>query len=118
MRAAVLNSPAGYLEKLKPLPQGTTLSERAGKESLDFVQVFASQRADLDKQIRQAAKALKPEGLLWVSYKKGGQKAGTDLNRDLLWKAMEKHGFTGVTLVALDEDWSAMRFRRPDQVGK
>jgi hypothetical protein len=31
---------------------------------------------------------------------------------------MEKHGLTGVTLVALDETWSAMRFRRPDQVGK
>ena len=34
-----------------------------------------------------------------------------DYNRDTGNALMEKHGFTGVSLVALDEDWSAMRFK-------
>jgi len=37
---------------------------------------------------------------------------GTDLNRDVLWKhLLEKHRVQGVRQIALDEVWSAMRFR-------
>ncbi|MEO7034832.1 MAG: hypothetical protein ABI548_13065 [Polyangiaceae bacterium] len=33
------------------------------------------------------------------------------MNRDSLHALMAKHGFDGVSLVALDADWSAMRFK-------
>jgi hypothetical protein len=36
----------------------------------------------------------------------------------VLWKATEKNGLVGVTLVAIDDTWSAMRFRPPDRVGR
>ena len=35
----------------------------------------------------------------------------TDLNRDILWRHMQKKGLSGVRQVAIDEVWSAMRFR-------
>ena len=38
--------------------------------------------------------------------------ADTDLNRDTLWPLLEKKGFEGVRLVALDDTGSAMMFRR------
>jgi hypothetical protein len=42
---------------------------------------------------------------------KGGKRAGTDLNRDILWSLVEQHGWAGVRLVAIDDTWSSMRFR-------
>ena len=50
-------------------------------------------------------------------YPKGGAKAGTDLNRDVLWQLVGPRGWTGVSLVAIDDTWSAMRFRPSDKVG-
>jgi len=35
-----------------------------------------------------------------------------DINRDTGHARMKTHGFDGVSLVALDADWSAMRFKR------
>jgi hypothetical protein len=96
----------------------TIAPDAAGEDqSLDFVQVFVRDSAELERLAPSAIAALKPDGLLWVCYPKGGSKAGTDLNRDVLWKLMEDRGFAGVTLVAIDSEWSAMRFRPPDRVG-
>jgi len=60
---------------------------------------------------------VKPGGLLWVCYPKGGRKAGTDLNRDMLWELMSRDGLAGVTLVAIDDTWSCMRSRPTAEVG-
>ena len=86
-------------------------------EDLDFVQVFVRDSAELARLGPAALGAVKPDGLLWICYPKGGRKAGTDLNRDILWKLMEERGLAGVTLVAVDESWSAMRFRPSGRVG-
>jgi hypothetical protein len=61
---------------------------------------------------------LKADGIFWVSYPKGRSKVRTDLNRDILWKLMDKYGLAGVALISINEVWSAMRFRPADKVGK
>lgn len=61
---------------------------------------------------------LKPDGMFWISYPKQTSKVKTDLNRDILWKLMEKHGLAGVAMISIDNVWSAMRFRPADKVGK
>src|SRR5438067_2939738 len=82
-----------------------------GPKSAGLILVYAAKRADLAKHLPGAVKALADEARLWVAYPKAG-KLGTDLNRDTLWPLLEKKGFEGVRLVALDETWSAMMFRR------
>jgi hypothetical protein len=76
-----------------------------------LVLLYAANRAALEKQLASAVKALGPDARLWVAYPKAG-KLDTDLNRDTLWPLLEKKGFEGVRLVALDDTWSAMMFRR------
>ena len=116
-RVAVMDSPAGYLDLLRPLPEGAELVD-SPQESVDVVQVFVRDAAELERAAPAAIRAMKPDGLLWVCYPKGGQKAGTDLHRDVLWDLMDKlTGLVGVSLVAVDEKWSAMRFRAADKVG-
>ena len=53
--------------------------------------------------------------MVWFAYPKGTSKRYTStINRDSGWKAMGAAGFEPVRMVAIDEDWSAVRFRRAD----
>jgi hypothetical protein len=113
---ALVNAPPGYAERLEPLPAGASVSEVLSA-GLDFVLLFAASLAELELHAASAASAVRPGGLLWVGYRKGGRRVGTDLNRDLLWRAMARYGQSGVTLVSIDETWSAMRFRPESEVG-
>ena len=113
-RIAIVNPPAGYAERLQPLPDDAELVEI--QPGLDVVQVFVQDREALDRAAA-VLRSVRDGGLLWVCYPKGGRKAGTDLNRDLLWEALGTVGLTGVTLVSVDDTWSAMRFRPTSEVG-
>ena len=54
---------------------------------------------------------LKKCNMLWIAYPKGGSGVKSDLNRDILWKILEPHGFRPVRQVAVDTTWSALRFK-------
>jgi len=83
----------------------TTTSHKA-----DGVIAFAKTLAEVDRTCGPAVKAAQEDRLSWIAYPKAGQ-LGTDLNRDILWKHLQKHGIQGVRQIALDSVWSAMRFR-------
>lgn len=116
-KVALVNPPSGYADRLAPLPEGATVAKRLGRD-LDMVQVFVKDAAELNRVVERSVAAVKPGGLLWICYLKGGKRAGTDLNRDILWAAMELRNLVGVTLVSVDDAWSAMRFRPIEDVGK
>ena len=77
----------------------------------DFILAFITSKAQIESGIGRVEKSLAPNGLLWIAYPKA-KALQTDLNRDILHAAMKAHGFDGVSLVALDGTWSAMRFKR------
>ncbi len=116
-RIAVINPPLKYMENLGPLPEGAECTSALAGQ-FDFVHLFANNKAELEKLIPQALKVLKQDGLFWISYPKQSSKVKTDLNRDILWKLVEKHGFDGVSLISINDVWSAMRFRAHEAVGK
>ena len=110
----LLNAPDGYAQSLDPLPEGARLLAGQGEEA-DVVLLFVRDSADLARHAETALRAAKREGVMWICYLKGGARAGTDLNRDILHEAVERtYGWTGVSLVAVDDRWSAMRFRLKD----
>jgi hypothetical protein len=113
----VVNAPLGYAEGLSPLPDGARVVGKP-EGQVDFVPVFVRSAMDVRELVPKANRSLKPRGLLWVSYPKGSSKIKTDLNRDKLWTEMGEFGLVGVTLVSLDDTWSAFRFRPSAEVGK
>lgn len=113
----VLNGPGDYREILESVPEGVVISEEPNGE-LDFVHLFASNRADLDRYIDVALDAVTYDGLLWVSYPKGSSKVETDINRDSIWELLKEKGIRPVTQVSVDSTWSALRFRPAEMVGK
>lgn len=109
---ALVNAPSHYAGVLAPLPEGVEVTDGLGRP-VNAVHLFVNNMAELDRLVVPVLGALPPDGLLWIAYRKGGVKAGTDINRDILRKVMETmHGWRATTLVAIDEVWSAMRFRR------
>jgi hypothetical protein len=116
-KALVFNPPAGYVDGLKPLPEGVELVAKPSA-LLDFVHLFVKDKAGLGMFVPQVLRYLRDDGIFWISYPKGSAKVKTDLNRDILWKLMEKRGFEGVAMISIDETWSAMRFRPEGLVGK
>ncbi len=109
-RAAVVGAPEQYLAELEPLPQGVDLSTRLAGP-LDWLQLFVRTRAELAKLAPKAAAALKPEGLLWISFPKGSSGIQTDLSRDKGWEALEGTNLKWITLVSLNPTWSAFSLR-------
>lgn len=101
-KVAVLGSPRGFR-----LEVPTTSRVAAADAALLFVE----DRAALAGALRHV-KALAPEAVLWFAYPKTTSGVRTDLTRDLGWDALERLGYAAVTQVAVDETWSALRFRK------
>ncbi|HUY74826.1 MAG TPA: hypothetical protein VMW11_09970 [Candidatus Dormibacteraeota bacterium] len=118
-RVVVLNAPEGYVAQLHPGPSDVrTLLEQ--QEVCDVVQLFVRDAEELRRFGREAVKALKPNGLLWITYPSGGQGGGaTDLpatawwmRRDVLGELTSETGYKPVAFVAIDDQWTAVRFKR------
>jgi hypothetical protein len=74
------------------------------------VLVFVTRVADIERVGTPMVEAAKADRIAWAAYPKAGQ-LGTDLNRDILAKELQKRGAQPVRQVALDDVWSALRFR-------
>jgi len=109
-RAAVVNAPEGYLSALRPLPDGVELLDHV-EGQVDWAQLFVKDKSELDRMAPQVIAALKPESLLWISYPKGTSKIQTDLTRDKGWDTIQQAGLKWITLISVDETWSAFALR-------
>jgi hypothetical protein len=120
-RVAILNAPQGYLESLAPAPADVRTELQAADE-LDAVQLFVNGVDELRDLGPTAIRAVKEGGLLWITYPKGGKTPGvTDLpatplwvKRDVLGELTNQTGYKPVAFVKIDEDWTALRFKRTD----
>jgi hypothetical protein len=79
-------------------------------EAADVVVAFVRSKAELATVAVPAIDAARRDKLAWIAYPKAG-KLGTDLNRDLLSAALAAEGVQPVRQIAIDEVWSALRFR-------
>jgi hypothetical protein len=79
-------------------------------DAADVVVAFVRTLADLDTLAVPALDAARQDRLAWIAYPKAGQ-LGTDLNRDRLAAALAGRGVQPVRQVAIDDVWSALRFR-------
>ncbi|MGC1566314.1 MAG: hypothetical protein WA794_09915 [Trebonia sp.] len=77
-------------------------------EAADVVVAFVRSKAE--PVAVPAIDAARRDKLAWIAYPKAG-KLGTDLNRDLLSAALAGEGVQPVRQIAIDEVWSALRFR-------
>jgi hypothetical protein len=114
-RLLILNAPEGYLETSGTLPEGAEIKTSA-EGSFDLVQIFLYNKADVEKLAPTGIQAVKPGGLLWFTYPKKTAKIKSDITRDTGWESVRAVGWRPVTQIAIDETWSALRFRPESEV--
>lgn len=108
---ALLNAPKGMADALAPLPDEVKVVTNI-KSQPDLVLCFVKSSADLEKSATELKETLADETVLWFAYPKVSSKAGADITRDKGWKPVFDMGFVGVASVAIDNTWSALRFKR------
>jgi hypothetical protein len=108
-KVLTLAAPKGYADLVGGLPEGAKVVK---KGAADFVHLFVADSAALDRELDGALAALGDETLFWISYPKKTSGMVSDLTRDVLWKLVEPKGWEPVTQIAIDETWSAMRFKK------
>lgn len=111
----VLNTPASFEPELAALTGVNVLRALKGVKTLSFALAFVTKQAEVDKLAATLGKRAQGDALVWFAYPKGtSKKYKCDFNRDTGWAALGELGFEPVRMVAIDADWSALRFRRAD----
>ncbi|MGL5541210.1 MAG: hypothetical protein ACRDBX_06230, partial [Erysipelotrichaceae bacterium] len=74
-------------------------------------------REQIEVTAEQVVAKLGEDGVLWYCYpKKSSKRFACAIDRDHGWERLGEHGFEPVRQVALDEEFSALRFRRVEQI--
>ena len=114
-----LNYPDSFEGELESMEQHTIVHRdlRNAGEVLDFVIAFGKTPKEAEELTRSIGPRLGQDALFWFSYPKGSSKKYTcDFNRDTGWQVMAEFDLEPVRQVAIDKDWSALRFRHVDKI--
>jgi hypothetical protein len=114
---SVFNAPASFEAELAQLRGVKVVRDPAKPKNMQFALAFATRQEELDRVAKKLAAGAPGDAVLWFAYPKGTSKRYTcDFNRDTGWDVIHGCGFDSVRQVAIDVDWSALRFRRVEYV--
>jgi hypothetical protein len=110
----VLDSPGSFEGELAALKGVEIIRDLKKAKEVTFSLAFVTTQAQVDALAPAIAKKAQGDAVVWFAYPKGtSKKYKSQINRDSGWKVMGREDFEPVRMVAIDEDWSAIRFRRP-----
>jgi hypothetical protein len=114
----ILNAPASFQPAMDEMTGLTTIQAKLGKaKDIAFTMIFVTQQKEVDQFADRIAKQSIDDAVIWMVYPKGtSKKYKCEFNRDNGWQRFGEHGFEPVRMVAIDEDWSALRFRRAEKI--
>jgi hypothetical protein len=113
----VVNAPPSFEPELRALQAVTVHRDPKKMKAITFALAFVTRQADVDALSEILASGAEGDALLWFAYPKGTSRQYTcEFNRDTGWNVMRNAGFDTVRQVAIDEDWSALRFRRLEYI--
>jgi hypothetical protein len=113
-RWLLFNTPANYLTSLEPLPEGTTVAYEA-KGNFDGVQLFVKNSTELAAGLKVISSVLSPDTILWIIYPKKSSGIESDLEMMSSWDEPAKYRLRSVAAAAVNETWTALRFRPEGQ---
>jgi len=85
---------------------------KALEGEFDYIHFFAKTQADQMELFPKLKAHLKLDGMLWVSWPKGGQ-LDTDLTLPKVIKIGYEFGLVESTCLSVNEIWSALKFTHP-----
>lgn len=113
----VLNAPASFKSELALLENVRVHRDRSGKLQGGFAIAFAITQVELNTVSKIVLEYASGDAVIWVCYpKKTSKNYRCEFNRDSGWDVLGRGGFEPVRQVAIDADWSALRFRRVEHI--
>jgi hypothetical protein len=104
--ARIWTSSDDHLARVGVLPAG--VRRATAPDDATVALLFAEDAASLRLLLADHGDAITRPGVVWVAYPKGNR---TDINRDSVWPIVGEHGLRPIGQVAIDDTWSALRFR-------
>jgi hypothetical protein len=116
----VLNAPASFASNTNAMQAYTTLKTNVTKkDTITFFIGFVTKQKEVVDMAKKVIPQLAEDAVFWMCYPKGTSKKYTcDFNRDTGWQIIGQHEMEPVRMVAIDEDWSALRFRKVVHIKK
>jgi len=113
----VLNAPLSFEPELSWLADRRVVRDLEQVEAVAFALAFAYRKVELDQLAAALLAKAEGDAVLWFAYpKRGSKRYKADFDRDHGWEVLGDAGFEGVRQVAIDDDWSALRFRRAEHI--
>jgi hypothetical protein len=110
---AVVNAPASFEPEIASLSGVSVRRSLAGGAQVAFSLAFVTKQPEVDALSKQVAQRTVGDAVVWFAYpKQSSKRYKSEIERDHGWASLGKAGFEPVRMVAIDEDWSALRFRR------
>lgn len=110
----VLNAPVSFVSEKEAMANETVFYDNENEmTTIDFVMVFVTQLQEIETAITYLFPKINGDAIVWFCYPKGSSKKyKCEFNRDNGWAVLGNFGYEPVRMVAVDEDWSALRFRK------
>jgi hypothetical protein len=112
-RIAVINAGKEFIESIRKIQPGIIIdTEIDPRYPYEFILLFVRMVSNIEAYAPLALHNLVSDGILWFAYpKKTSKKLCSDIDRDHGWEILIDRGVFPVRQVAIDDDWSALRFR-------
>ena len=109
----IVNAPESFETEIAALNKITVRRTHKEIKAITFALAFVTKQKEVDTLTKAIAKKATGDAIVWFAYPKGTSKNYTcEFNRDTGWALLGEFDFEPVRQVAIDEDWSALRFRR------
>jgi hypothetical protein len=114
----IRNAPPEFKEVLNELKKIAEVDSSVDKKKIyPAILCFVKTEKEVKEAIDAVIKNISVDALLWLVFpKKTSKKYKAEINRDSGWQPMGDNGFEPVSLIAMDEDWSALRFRNAENI--
>jgi hypothetical protein len=114
----VVNHPTSFEGELSAISDFTeVISDQKSYESIDFLLIFVKTQEEITNYGTQFLSNCNEDSIVWFCYPKGSSKNyKCEFNRDTGWQKLGNLGYEGVRQVSIDEDWSALRFKKAEKI--
>ena len=112
-RISIINAEESFLNSISSELNDVTVDKKIDpRYPYEFIIIFVKNVSEVEQIAPVTIHNLMADGVIWFCYpKKSSKKYSSGIDRDHGWKVLNDSGFHGVRLIAVDTDWSALRFR-------
>ena len=112
-KVLVLNPPGEFQHVLNELISLSSVDQEIQEAEYEFILIYVKKVQEIEEFSKQITQIMTQDVILWIAYpKKSSKKYSSDIHRDNGWQSIGDKGFEGVRQVAIDDDWSALRFQQ------